>query len=203
LPESQVVVDERERLRIGERGVALHRVALHGFLHRAPAIEARARAALVPAFARVLVLIHGCRALGLELGKLELLPQPVDDLVELELDDEANLAVVRAAGLALLTAFFASGLEDVAGLAASLAGALVDLGFGEAQPRMLEEFDRYRHRAAARTGHQVGARQELGQRVLDRIADLLVMPQPVPGAPGEEVVPGRFGRDADHLLFLR
>src|SRR5207248_10530835 len=114
-------------------------------------------AALVPAFARVFVLIHGRRALRLELRELELFPQPVDDLVELELDDEADLAIVGAAGLSLLAAFFAAGLQDVARLATSLARALVDLGFGEAQARVLEELDRHRHRAAAGTRHQVGA----------------------------------------------
>src|SRR6267378_1011875 len=60
-------------------------------------VEARARAALVPALAGVFGLVHRRGALGLELRELELLPQPVDDLVELQFDDEADLAVAGAA----------------------------------------------------------------------------------------------------------
>src|SRR5205823_78809 len=120
------------------------RVALDRLLHRAAPIEPRARAALVPAFADVLGLVHGRDALGLELRQLQLLPQPVDDLVDLQLDHEADLAVAGAARLALLLAFFPSGLQDVAGLAAALAGALLYLRLGEPQARVLEELHRHR-----------------------------------------------------------
>src|SRR5207247_5221820 len=114
----------------------------------------RARAALVPAFADVFGLVHRRAALGLELRELELLPQPVDDLVELELHDEADLAVVGAARLALLAAFLAAGLQHIAGLAAPLARALLHRSVGEPQPRVPEELDRHRHRAPAGAGHQ-------------------------------------------------
>src|SRR5438105_6495349 len=145
LPEAQVVVHQRDRLVVDRRG--LDGVALHRLLHGAPAVEARARAALVPAFAHVLVLVHGSGALGLELGELQLLPEPVDDLVDLELDDEADLAFAGAPLAPLRVAFLAPGLQDVAGLALALARALVHLRVGEAKPRMLQELYRHGDRA--------------------------------------------------------
>src|SRR5512145_199423 len=131
LAEAKVVVDDGER-------VVLHRMALGGFLERAPAVEARARAALVPAFADVVGLIQRRRALGLEVRELELLPQPVDDLIDLELDHEADFAVARA-GLATLVVFFACGAQHVARLALALTGAGMRVGIEQAEARVLEE----------------------------------------------------------------
>src|SRR5207237_2527927 len=138
---------------------------------------------------------------GLELGQLQLLPEPVDDLVDLELDDEADLAFAGAPLAPLRVAFLAPGLQDVAGLALALARALVHLRVGEAKPRMLQELYRHGDRAVARPGHEVGIRQELGQALLHRIAHLLVVAQPVSRAPREEIVPGRLGGDADRHVI--
>src|SRR4029077_20590939 len=115
-----------QRERRVARGVSgLDGVPLHRLLHRAPAVQARARAALVPALAHVVGLVHGGAALGLELRQLRSLPQPVDDLVDLQLDDEADLALAGAALLAGLGAVLAPLLQHVARLAAPLARALL------------------------------------------------------------------------------
>src|SRR5262245_41472742 len=192
LAEAQVVVDDGD-------GIVLDVPALDGFLERPPPVEARSRAALVPALAHEIGLVHRRRAARLELGELQLFPQPVDDLVDLQLDHETDLAVAGPA-LARIGAGFASRLQDFAGLAAPLARALLDDRVGEAQPRVLHELDRHHYRAAGRAGHQVRAGEQLGQPALYGFANLLVMPQPVAGTPGEEVVPRRFRGNADHVI---
>src|SRR5205085_5721848 len=132
------LVDQRDRLLVRRAVRGLDGVALHRLLHGAPAVEARARAALVPALAHVFGLVHGRGALGLEFRKLQLFPQPVDDLVDLQLDHEADLAVAGATGLAGFAAFLAPGLQDVAGLAPALARALLPLPVRKPQARVLE-----------------------------------------------------------------
>src|SRR5687768_2896477 len=189
LTEAQVLVDDRHR-------ILLDRTSFDRFLHRLAAIQAGARAALVPAFAYVVGLVHGPRALGLQLGKLELFPQPVDDLVDLELHHEADLAVAGAAAFARLAAFFLARLQHVARLAAALARALAGLRVEQPEARVLEKLDRHRH-GAVRPRDQVRAGEEVGQALLDRRAHLLVVPQPIPCPPRKEFVPGGFGCDAD------
>ena len=81
--------------------------------------------------------------------------------------------------------------------AAALARALLHGGVGEAQARMLEELHRHEHRAVPRPAHQVGAREELGQPFLHRLAHLLVVAQPVARPAREKLVPGRFRGNAD------
>src|SRR5439155_1013546 len=96
------------------------------------------RAAPVPALAHVVGIVERRRAARLELGELQLLPQPVDDLVDLQLDHEADLAVLGAARLRGPLAFLASRLQHLARLAAPLARALPPLGPDQAQPRVME-----------------------------------------------------------------
>src|SRR6185295_10464854 len=118
LAEAQIVVDDGD-------GIVLNASTLDGFLDGPSAIETGAGAALVPALAHVVGLVHRRRAPRLELGELQLFPQPVDDLVHLELDHEADFALPGAA-LARIGTGLAAGLQHLAGLAAPLAGALAD-----------------------------------------------------------------------------
>src|SRR5262249_5980447 len=149
LAEAQVLVDDRDR-------VFLYRPSFDGFFQGTATIQARARAAPVPAFAHVVGLVHGRGALRLEVGELQLLPDPVDALLELHLDHEAALAVLGAARLRLGVALLAPLLQHVAGLALALPGALLRARVGEAETRVLEELDRHHHGAVlAVAGHQI------------------------------------------------
>src|SRR5205085_7118391 len=103
------------------RSVYLYRFSLDGLLQRLAPIEAGARAALVPALAHVVGVVHRRVAPRLELGELELLPEPVDDLVDLQLDHEADLAFAGAALAAVGAARVAPRLQDLSRLAAPLA----------------------------------------------------------------------------------
>ena len=129
-------------------------------------------------FADVVWFIHRRGALGLELRQLQFLPQPVDDLVDLQLDDEPDLAVAGAAGAALLVALIARRLQHVARLSFALAGALLRLRLGKAKTRVLEELDRDRDGAVAGPLWD-RARQEIRQAFLHRRAHFLVVAQPV------------------------
>src|SRR5574341_426708 len=194
LAEAQVLVDDGD-------GAFVEGFPLDRFLQCAPSVEAGAGAALVPALAHVVGLVQRRGAPGLELRELELLPEPVDDLIDLELDDELDFAVARAAGPAFGIALFARRLQHVAGRALALAGAGPGLRIEQAKARVLEELDGHDDRAVFRPADEVRSREELGQALLDRRAHLLVVPQPVAGASGKEVVPGGFGGDADRHGF--
>jgi hypothetical protein len=74
-------------------------------------------------------------------------------------------------------------------------------GLGEAQPRVLEELHRHEHAAVARLRDEIRAGDEIRQRLLDRLAHLLVVPQPVARAAREEVVPGGFCGDPDQKPY--
>src|SRR5690606_5667697 len=116
LPIAQVVVRDRRRI-LGLDGAALDR-----FLDRAAPVEPRSHAAAVPAFARVVVLAQAAR-LDLEIRQLQLFPEPVDDVVDLELEDELIAALVVAARTLARTALRRP-REHVARLAVTLADAL-------------------------------------------------------------------------------
>src|SRR5688572_1281526 len=185
---AQVVVRER-------RSFVLHGAALDRFLQRAAPVEPRAHAAAAPAFARVIVVLDGPR-LDLQVRQLQLLPEPVDDVVDLELQDELVAALLVAAR-ALRRRSVARLDELVAGLAGALADAFGLLGVAQAQARVLEETNRDLDRAIG-ARQELAARDELGQLVADGRAHLVVMPQPVAGAAREEVVqlaPGTRGID--------
>src|SRR6185503_10912380 len=94
--------------------------ALHELFERAAAIEPRARAPAVPAFANPVGFVGGADA-SLEIGKLHFFPQPVDDVVDLQLEQELNLAVVLSAGTLLPGATLATRvLKHVPGLGFAL-----------------------------------------------------------------------------------
>src|SRR5205085_7715649 len=89
LAKAQVVVGERRR-------VDLDRAPTDRLLDCAPAVETRARSALVPAFAHVIRVFLPRRLLGLQIGKLELFPQPVEHVFDFELQYELEIALSAA-----------------------------------------------------------------------------------------------------------
>jgi hypothetical protein len=107
----------------------LHRTPLQCFLQRAAPVEPRADAATAPAFARVVVVLDRA-LLDLEVRQLQLLPEPIDDVVDLELEDELITALLVAAG-AFCRLAVARRHELVAGLAGALADALRLLGVAQ------------------------------------------------------------------------
>src|SRR5688572_15905215 len=117
LAETQVLVGKRRR-------IGLHRLALHRLAHRAPAIQPGAGAAPVPAFAHEFVVARAAGA-SLEVGELHLLPEPVDDVVDLELEHVLDAAVFVAAATASGGAFALSGRADAV---PGLSGSLTDAG---------------------------------------------------------------------------
>jgi hypothetical protein len=171
--------------------------AFYRLFQGSPAVQPGARAALVPAFALVVGLFHRVGAPGLQVGQLELLPQPVDDLVDLHLDHEAHFAVCRAAGVRA-GAVVARGPQHVARLALALARALLARRLEQAQARVLEDLHRHQHAAIGRLADDVVAGEQVGQALAHRRAHLLVVAQPVARPPGEELVPGSLDGDSDH-----
>src|SRR5439155_26149890 len=135
LTEAQVVIDEWHGLR-------LDRAPLHRFLDREPPVEPRADAALADAFAHDLVLVDGSARLGFEIGQLELLPQPVDEIIELELDHQLEFALAGTALAGLVARAGLRGSQDVADFSLALARAAFRLGIREPEPRMLEHAHR-------------------------------------------------------------
>src|SRR4029077_19565471 len=118
LPEAQVLVGESG----GRSGSA---AALHQLLERATSVEARACPATVPAFAYPIGL---ARWVGprLEIRQLHFLPEPIDDVVDLELQQQLHLALVAPAGTLLAGSAVARGVgEHIAGLRLALASALL------------------------------------------------------------------------------
>src|SRR5205807_5569460 len=117
LPEAQVLINKARR---GARGAA----ALHHLLERSAPIETRARAAPIPALAYPLRLV-GRSDTRLEVGKLHLLPQPVDDVVHLEFEQQLHLALVLPAGTFLARSTLAGGIgEHISRLGLALPCAL-------------------------------------------------------------------------------
>src|SRR4029077_13746614 len=92
-PETQILVGE-----VGTR--ARRPTPLHQLLEGAAAVEARARATAVPALADPVGLLRRPDA-RLEVRQLHLLPHPVDDVVDLELEQQLDLALIAPAGALL------------------------------------------------------------------------------------------------------
>ena len=181
LPIAQVVVGERRR-------ILMDRTPLDRFLQRAPPVEPRAHAAPAPALARVVVLAHRA-ALDLEVRELQLLPEPIDDVVDLELEHELVAALVVAA-LAFARVAVRRIREHVAGLAVALADAAALARVAQAEARVLEETDRHLDGAVGAWQH-VAVRDQLGQLLADGGTNLVVVAQPVARAAREKVVPWR------------
>src|SRR5690606_4583906 len=177
---AEIVVRER-------RPVALDRAPLDRLLHRAATVEARPHAAAVPTLPRVVLLAHRA-ALHRQVRQLQLLPEPIDDVVYLELEHELVAAVLVAAFALAVALAVPRRRELVAGLRVALAdtGALPLVAQPEA--RMLEEPDRHLNGAVA-AREDVDLRDQVRQLLADRVSHLVVVTQPVTRAAREQVVP--------------
>ncbi len=189
LAEAQVVIGEGGRFGAA-RG--LDTAALDGFLDRAAAIEARARAASVPAFAGPVVLAR-LAAPGFEVGKLHFFPQPVDDVVDAEFQGVLDAAFLVAALAALLAVLLLWTADAIARFRLALADAFLFVRRTQPEAIVFEHphGDADRGRAAT---ENVGAGDDLRQMLAHGIAHLLVVTQPVACAAGEQVVPACVAR---------
>src|SRR5690606_8553016 len=184
---AQVIV--RECRRFGARR-ALYAASLDRFLERAAPIEARARAAPVPALARPVVLFR-LALLCLQIRQLHLVPEPVDDVVDAKLERVLDGAVFVAALAALLLAFLLRAADAIAGLGLPLPDALLLVRVAEPEAIVFEHPHRHAHRARA-SAQDIGPCDDLRQVLAHRFANLLVVPQPVARTSREEVVPAGF-----------
>ena len=123
---------------------------LDELLEGAAPIEPRARAAPVPAFAHPVRLVRGADA-RLEIRQLHLLPEPVDDVVDLELEQELHFAFVLPARALLARAALAvRALQYIAGLGFALARAFLVLRAAQAEVIVLEHAHGHAHGLARR-----------------------------------------------------
>ena len=194
LPKTQVFIGERHRM-------LLHRAPLDGLLDGTPAVQARTGAVLVPAGAHQLLLGDGPRPPRLQVGQLEVFPQPVEDIVDGKFQQQTDLAAaagafLRAIATGLIAVHGTRRAQQVAGLAFALAGARFQPWRGQPEARVLQQAHRYLHAALPRIADQVRAGDQLGQMGLHRLAHFLVMPQPVARATRKQAVPGLDGRRA-------
>src|SRR5690606_1210850 len=190
LTEAQVLVSEgRDR--------AFGAAPLHELLERAAPVEARARAAPVPSLARPVGFLGRADA-RLQVRKLHLLPEPADDVVDLDLEEQLQLAFLAPAGTLARALIARRRAEHIARLHVALADALGLVRSPEPEVVVLEDPHGNPHGPRAFVDH-VPAGNDLRQVLADRVADLLVVPQPVPGSAREEVVPTA---EADRALFV-
>src|SRR5690606_19233914 len=132
--------------------------------------------------------------LDLEIRQLQLFPEPVDDVVDLELEDELIAALVVAART-LARAALRRPREHVARLAVTLADALRLVLAAQPEAPVLEKAYGDLDRRIG-TREDVALRDELGQPLADCGTHLVVMPQPVAGAARKQVVPLALGSAA-------
>src|SRR5262249_22284225 len=119
LPEAQVIVGEAR-----QSGPTLLAASLDEFLERSSPIEPRSRATPVPPFADPVCVLRGADA-RLEVRQLHLLPQPVDDVVDLDLEQELDLTfVLTARALVVRATILARIGEHVARLGFALTHSL-------------------------------------------------------------------------------
>src|SRR6185312_6848188 len=105
----------------------LHRPAFDGLAHGTPPIEARARAVAIPALAGPVGFLRAAHARP-QIGQFHFLPQPVDDVVDLELEQKFEAAVVAAAAALAGPGCAARPAEGIARLGRALSDALLLLG---------------------------------------------------------------------------
>src|SRR5690606_13871580 len=142
---------------------------------------AGSHAAAVPSLPGVVLLAQRA-GLELQVRELQLLPEPIDDVVDLELEHELVAALLVAA-LALAAAFRAArGRELVAGLRVALADAGALALVAQAEPGMLEEADRHLNRPVA-ARENVDLRDQVGELLAHRRAHFVVVAQPIAGSP--------------------
>src|SRR5581483_8560940 len=98
---------------------------LHHLLEGTAPVESRAGAAPIPAFTYPVALL-GRSDTRLQVGKLHLLPQPVDDVIDLELEQELDFTLVLAAAALLARAALLRRIgEHITRLGLALSGALL------------------------------------------------------------------------------
>src|SRR6266513_4857131 len=183
LAEAQILVDEGLR---GPRRPA----PLHQLLERAAPVEARACTMAVPALADPVGFLGRPHA-RLEVGQLHRLPQPVDDVVDLELEQQLHFALVAPSGSLFTLPRLAPGSgKHVPRLGLALARALLFLRAPQAEVIVLEHAHRHAYRAGAAVD-DVAAGDDLGEIGAHRLTDFLVVTQPVARAARKQLVPLR------------
>src|SRR5262249_15129784 len=147
-------------------------------LERTPSIEPRTRAASIPAFANP-VRFFGRADARLQIRQLHLFPEPVDDVVDLELQHELDFAfVLSARALLARSTLTLRSLQNVARLRSALAGTLLLLRFAQTEVIVLEHAHRNAH-GLRRVVDDIGARNDLREVLAHGVAHFLVVAQPV------------------------
>jgi hypothetical protein len=151
-----------------------------GSFDRAAPVESRAHPALVPAFADKLLIVLTCGLLGLEIGQLQLFPQPIEHVFDFELEHELQIALTASR----LSAFFFALLrlsrpQHLARLTGALSCARLAVSVAQSEARVLSEPHRHEDCPATRTAEHIRARDQVGQRFLDGLAYFLVVSQPI------------------------
>src|SRR5690606_1942952 len=190
LAEAQILVREG-------RNSALGAAPLHELLEGSSPVEPRACAAPIPAFARPVRLL-GSADSRLQVRQLHFLPQPVDDVVDLDLEEQLQLAFVASARALARALIARRRAEHVARLDVALADPLCFARASQLEVIVLEDTYRHPHGARALVDH-FPTGNDLRQVLAYRVADLLVVPQPVPSPAREEVVPAA---EADRALMV-
>ena len=156
MPKAQVVIGEGDRVRLDS-------AAFHRFLDRPAAVQARPRTTAIDAFAHVLRLLHAVGGSGLEIGELQLFPQPVEDVVDFELENEFE-AAFSAARTAVAAAARGGGSQHVAGFRAlALSHARLRIAVRETESIVLEKFYRHLDGAILGLGEYIRSRDQIGQ----------------------------------------
>ena len=193
LTETQVFIGKRHRM-------LLHRAPLDGLLDGTPAVQARTGAVLVPAGTHQLRLGDGTWPTRLQVGQLEVFPQPVEDIVDGKFQQQTDLAAaagafLRAIATGLIAVHGTRRAQQVAGLAFALAGAHFQPWRRQPEARVFQQAHRYLHAALPGAADEIRTGDQLGQMGLHRFAHFLVMPQPVARAARKQAVP-RLGQAA-------
>src|SRR5690606_16498958 len=122
----------------------------------------------------------------------------VDDVVDLDLEEQLQLAFLAAAGALARALITRRRAEHIARLHVALADAAGLVRPPQPEVVVLEDPHRDAHGSRAFVD-DVPAGYDLRQVLADRVADFLIVPQPIPGPAREEVVPAA---EADRALFV-
>jgi hypothetical protein len=140
--------------------------------------RSRRERAPIPTFA------HPVRFVGrpdarLQVGELHLLPQPVDDVVDLEFEQELDFTLILAARALFAGTALLRGIgKYIARLGFALAGTLLLFGTAQAEVIVLEHSHGDAHSARAFVD-DIRARDDLWQVLANRLAHFFVVAQPV------------------------
>src|SRR5579863_163604 len=184
---AQVLIDEARR-RAGRAA------PFHHLLEGAAAIEPRARAATIPPLPYPVGFLRWTDA-RLQVGKLHLLPEPIHDVVDLELEKKLDLALVLTARAFLTGAALTARIgEHISGLGFALPRALLLLGATQPEMVMLEHAHGDAHGTRALVD-DITAGNNLRKMLANGLAHLLVVSQPIARPSREQLVPlGRIRR---------